>query len=480
MTMISNLEPKCVFKQFEKIASIPHGSGNEAKLSDYIADFAKKLNLEVHQDKMKNIIIKKAATKGYENKAPIILQGHMDMVCDKTADSTHDFEKDGLELLVEGDFLTANKTTLGGDDGIAVAYILAILESTDIPHPALEAIITVSEEIGLDGAKEIDLSLLNTNQLINIDSEEEGNILTSCAGGCRMHTIFPATWEKTTGTELKIDILGLLGGHSGVEIDQKRANANVTLARILRDLPVDYSISSLRGGSKDNVIANNATATIIVKTENTSEVENFIANCDNVLKSEYQVSDPDITLTVENLGNKTVSVLTKELQNKFIIATCSIPDGILAMSQNIEGLVETSLNFGVLTLTKESLTFHHAVRSSVDSVKNNFVARIKAVGENLGATVELTGIYPAWAYKANSPLRENMISTFKELYGHKPIIKAIHAGLECGLFSDKIPNLDAVSIGPDMIGVHTANEKLSIPSTKRVWEYLLKVLENAK
>lgn len=480
MNIISNLEPKCVFKQFEKLASIPHGSGNEVQLSNYIADFAKSLNLEVHQDKMKNLIIKKDATKGYETKAPIILQGHMDMVCDKTADSTHNFEKDGLDLLIEGDFLTANKTTLGGDDGIAVAYILAILESTEIPHPALEAILTVSEEVGLEGAKEIDLSLLKANQLINIDSEEEGTILTSCAGGCRMQTIFPATWTDAIGTELKIDVLGLLGGHSGAEINQKRANANVTLARILRDLPIDYSISSLHGGSKDNVIANNANATIIVKTENTSEVTEFIANYEKTLKNEYQVSDPNISLTINNLGNKTTPVLTKELQHKFIIATCSIPDGILAMSQNIEDLVETSLNFGILTLTKETLTFHHAVRSSVDSVKNNFITRIKTVGENLGATVKLTGIYPAWAYKANSPLRENMISTFKELYGHEPVIKAIHAGLECGLFSDKIPNLDAVSIGPDMLGVHTSNEKLSISSTKRVWEYLLKTLANAK
>lgn len=480
MNLISDLEPKCVFKQFEKIASIPHGSGNEGPLSDYIVSFAKRLNLEVHQDKMKNLIIKKEATKGYEKRAPIILQGHMDMVCDKTKDSKHNFEKDGLELLVEGDFLTANKTTLGADDGIAVAYILAILESTSISHPRLEIILTVSEEVGLEGAKEIDLSLLTANQLINLDSEEEGYILTSCAGGCRIQTIFPANWQEESGVELEITVSGLLGGHSGTEIDQKRANANVTIARILSNIPTDYSISSLCGGSKDNVIANNATAAIIVKGNKVTEVENFIKNYAKILKNEYQVSDPNITLTVKDLGEKTVPVLTKELQQKFIIATSSIPNGVLAMSQNIEGLVETSLNFGVLTLTKQSLTFHHAIRSSVDSVKNNFISRIKLVGENLGATIKLTGIYPAWTYKPESPLRENMINTFKDLYGHEPIVKAIHAGLECGLFSDKITDLDAVSIGPNMIGVHTANEKLSISSTKRVWEYLLKVLENTK
>jgi len=479
MGVLSNLEPGEVFEYFEKICSIPHPSYQEKQLSDYCVAFAKEHGLEVHQDRVGNVIIIKEAAPGYEEVEPLIIQGHLDMVCEKEPGCGIDFEKDGLELTVEGDYITAKGTSLGGDDGIAIAYALAILASDTLEHPRIEAMFTVSEEVGMEGAGVIDVSVLRGHKLLNIDSEEEGYFLTSCAGGCRAKAGLPVSYEKRTGRLYHIAVEGLKGGHSGTEIDKGRANANIVMGRLLLALEgsAGYSVVSMAGGLKDNAIPREAGADVIVDPADAEKLERIVRKAGEAISEEFRAADPDIRITASAGESGEAVALTEESRKKAVTLINLLPNGVQAMSGNIPGLVETSLNLGILTLDEKELTLHYAVRSSVPTAKGYVTDKLRFLAEQLGGGLTVEGDYPAWEYRKDSRLREDMIRVYREMYGKEPVVQAIHAGLECGLLAGKIEDLDAVSIGPDMLGVHTTEEKLSISSTKRVWEYIVEVIK---
>lgn len=479
MGVLSELEPKEVFRYFEEISQIPRASYKEDKISDYCVSFAKERGLAVYQDACKNVIIIKEATPGYEEVEPIVLQGHLDMVCEKEPDCTIDFDKDGLTLLVEGDYVTAKGTTLGGDDGIAVAYALAILDSDTIEHPRLEVIFTTAEEVGMDGAAGIDVSMLRGKKLLNLDSEEEGYMLISCAGGCSVECVLPVQWDTAGGSVMEVTVDGLLGGHSGTEIDKGRANSNLLMGRVLLESKkfVECGLISLAGGGKDNAIPRKTVAQVMLRAGDESAFELAVAETEKAIKAEYAGSDSEIAINIRKLGTQEKKVLTKESGEKVLQLLLHLPNGIQRMSADIEGLVETSLNLGVMNLKDKSLSLRYAVRSSVGTAKEYLVAQLEHLVTYLGGHIVRTGDYPAWEYNRDSALREDMVRIYRQMYGKEPVIQAIHAGLECGILAGKIEGLDAVSIGPDMQSIHTTEEKLSISSTKRVWEYILEVIK---
>lgn len=478
MGVLDNIEPREVFHYFEEICNIPHGSYNEKQLSDYCVLFAKKHGLEVIQDELYNIIIRKKATTGYESVPSIILQGHLDMVCEKEPDCNIDMEQDGLRLKVTGNYIEAEGTTLGGDDGIAIAYALAVLASNTLEHPMVEAVFTVSEEVGMEGAAGIDLSDVKSKKVLNIDSEEEGVFLTSCAGGARVVCNIPIAYEERTGQKVKVTITGLKGGHSGTEIDKGRANANILLGRLLRELEqkLPYEIASVSGGRKDNVIPRESKAVLLLSKEQIPLLERLMQECLMVYRTEYHVADPDIQLRLDRLEEGKSMVLVQESKHNTIMMLNILPNGIQGMSMDIAGLVETSLNLGMLKTEEKKIVYSFLVRSSVGTAKKNVVQKLIYLTRYAGGEAEIRGEYPAWEYKAESKLREDMISIYREMYGNAPRIEAIHAGLECGLLADKIRGMDCVSFGPDMKNIHTTGEQLDISSVRRVWEFLIKVI----
>lgn len=480
MGVLSNLEPKEVFRYFEEICAIPHASYQEEKISDYCAEFAKQHQLICYQDELKNIIMIKEASTGYENEEPLILQGHLDMVCEKEPDCRIDFEKDGLKLVVKDGSITADGTTLGGDDGIAVAYALAILSSDTIAHPKLEVIFTVSEEVGMEGAAGIDVSMLKGRRLLNLDSEEEGIFLSGCAGGARAVCRLTGETEPVSGTAVKITVSGLTGGHSGTEIDKGRANANTLMGRILIEISkyAAFRLAVFEGGRKDNAIPRECTAVLYAEEKDAQTIIQKAADMQQRLSKEYAVTDKDVKITAEYVKQHLTAVmLSEESTKKAVLFVNALPNGIQAMSADVKGLVETSLNMGILRLDENVLTLQFAVRSSVESAKDALLDKLAYLTKGLGGSMEISGAYPAWEYKRESPLREKMTAVYEKMYGKKPVVEAIHAGVECGLLSDKLPGLDCISIGPDMENVHTTEEKLNIESTKRVWEYILEVLK---
>ena len=469
---------------FKEMNKIPRGSGNEKAVSDWLVKFAKDRNLEVIQDEALNVIIKKDASKGYEDAPTIILQGHMDMVCEKNQDTEHDFEKDPIDFIIEGDFIRANGTTLGADNGIAVAYALAILDSTDIAHPALEVLITTEEETGMGGALALNPEHLKGRILINIDSEEEGVLLVSCAGGVRARVVVPVEFEKAYGRlkALEVKIRGLKGGHSGMEINKERGNSNKIMGRFLMDLNsvVDFKLASIKGGAKMNAIPREADAVILVKDEEISKVEAKIAEWSNIFKNELQGIDDELSLTCENT-NDIVQVFTDDTKQKVLRAVFMLPNGVQTMSMAVPGLVQSSTNLGVVTTTAEAVEMDSAIRSSVASLKKSIKDQMIVLAEILGASIELESDYPEWAYKADSKIREIFVNVYENTFGKKPEISAIHAGLECGLIGDKFNGeLDQISFGPNMFDVHTPKEKVSISSVERMYDYLLNVLAAVK
>ena len=482
MAVLENCEPKRVFHYFEEICKIPHGSGNTKQISDYLVGFATEHGLKYVQDEMNNVVIYKEGTKGYENAPTVILQGHMDMVCEKRPDVEHDFTKDGLNLSVEDGYVSANGTTLGGDDGIAVAYGLALLESDTIAHPPLEVFITVDEEIGLLGAVGFDCSVLKGRRFINLDSEAEGSLWISCAGGMTGISHIPVTRLDAKGQKLTVKISGLMGGHSGAEIDKNRANANILLGKLLYNLKKDteFALICVQGGQKDNAITREAVAEILVTEEEINAVKETAAKMQSAWREEYTGTDENITVTVQEEGEKEERVLHPTSQEKVIFYLMNVPFGIQKMSGTIEGLVETSTNIGILVTSEEEVTASSSIRSSVETARDALSDKIAYLTEFLGGEYEIQGAYPAWEYRKDSPLRDKMVEVYEEVYGEKPIVVAIHAGLECGLFYKKMEGLDCVSLGPDMKDIHTYEERLSIASTERVWNYLLKVLEALK
>ncbi len=469
MGILKDLQPKEVLYYFEELCAIPHGSLDTKRISDYCVAFAKDRGLAYVQDDSNNVVIYKPATPGYEDHPTVILQGHLDMVCEKDADCDIDFSTDGLRLCHDGEYIFAKGTTLGGDDGIAVAYALALLDAKDLKHPALECVFTVDEEIGMLGADAMDMSVLKGRLLLNCDSEDEGVLTVSCAGGARSDFKVPLAWEPARKS-YRLSIEDLLGGHSGVEIHKGRANANKLMGQLLHGLAVRPV--SLDGGSKDNAIPRACTA--YVCSEDPDFAKTVLCRWE-ALKTTLPETETEVHFSCEEAECK--SMMSAEAGAAVLGLLYDLPNGVQAMSKDIEGLVQTSLNLGILETTESYVRMAFSVRSSVNEEKAELLNTLRSLAKTYGAAYEESGHYPAWEYRKDSLLRDTMVSTYADLYGKEPIVEAIHAGLECGLFCDRLPGLDAVSFGPQMHDIHTSRERLSIASVKRTWDYLLAVLE---
>ncbi|HUM84959.1 MAG TPA: aminoacyl-histidine dipeptidase [Lachnospiraceae bacterium] len=478
MGKIESLKPERVFDYFEEISRIPRGSGNTGAVSEYLQKFAEDHKLECVKDDAGNVIIEGKASAGYEKAPCVILQGHIDMVCAKTPDSTHDFTKDPIELKRDGDYLYAQGTSLGGDDGIGAAYILAILDDGEIAHPPIEAVFTVDEETGMLGASALDGGMLSGKIMINLDSEKEGTMIAGCAGGLRIDSVIPVTRAAIKGVPVMVTMRGLLGGHSGEEINKNRINADKLIGRYLYELDkkAAFSLADLSGGDKDNAIPNEAKAHLVMDEEDFAELAKFTEEFQNTLRKEYAGTDDGLEILVEKGHEHKISVLEPGSQDKVIFFLNHTPYGVRKMSAAVSGLVETSCNLGIMKSGPQQFVATTSIRSSVESERTELTDEVETLTEFLGGTFIERGMYPAWELKKDSKLRDAMQTVYKGMYGKELEVAVIHAGLECGLFSDKIADLDAVSIGPDMLDIHTANEKLSIASTARVWDFLCNVL----
>ena len=478
------LEPAEVFRYFRELSRIPRGSGNEKKVSDYLVKFAGEHGLEVIQDKAYNVIIKVPGSRGYENSPAVIIQGHMDMVCEKTPDSVHDFQKDPLQLrMADKEWLYATDTTLGADDGIAVAMGMAIAVSDEIKHPPIELLVTTSEETGMDGAAALDPAHITGKTLINVDSEEEGILTVSCAGGCTAQLVIPVSWEDVPEdfTPYVIGIGGLLGGHSGIEINKGRANANKLLGRLLYNAGNKIRLCSVAGGSKHNAIPRDACATVMAEPKDADELIKLAENQEKIFREEYKTADPGLHVTIRPAKDTPKQVMKQQCAENVVRLLYLIPNGIQSMSMDIPGLVESSLNLGIVKTQKDAVHMTSTIRSCVGSLIRDIYCQIEAIAALADAVVSEEGQYPEWQYNPKSRLREICVEQYEKMFGEKPVVAAIHAGLECALFAEKFGgSLDMISIGPTIIGVHTAEEHLSIPSTGRTWNYLLAVLEALK
>ena len=483
---LKQLDYKGIFKYFSEISEIPRGSGNEKEISDYLVAFAKEHQIWYSQDEANNVLLIKEATPGYENEPAIILQGHMDMVCEKRKEHTHDFLKDGIKLIVEGDYLHADGTTLGADNGIALAYIMAIFTDESLKHPRLEAIITTDEEVGMQGAKALDLSQLQGKYMINLDSEEEGYLLSSCAGGLTGTSTLPIKRISEFGKKVKISLGGLLGGHSGIDIVNNRSNATKLLGRLLFDLreTESFGLIHMQGGFKDNVIPREATAEILITAEDTNELPNLynsfkksIMDLTAKYQQELSASEPELNISIEDMGEDTYDALHPVSFEKMLFLLINMPNGVQVMSSEIEGLVESSLNLGIFHTLEDTVEFYTSVRSSKSSYKYFLGNKLNYMISFLGGDYVMRWEYPAWEYKKDSPLRDHFQKLYNELYGKDMKVEAIHAGLECGLIYEKMPGIDIVSIGPDITAVHTIEERVNISSTIRVYQFLERIIE---
>lgn len=457
-----------VIELFEEISLIPRGSGNTRAIADYLENFAKERSLEVWRDAADNVIIRKKATKGYEARPAVILQGHTDIVAEKTLDCKIDMATEGLELYRDGDFIRARGTTLGGDDGVAVAYALALLDSNEIEHPTLECVFTSDEEIGLIGAEALDTTPLTGKTMINIDSDDEGVFTVGCAGGVRADISLPVKRESFDGKCYNIELYGYMGGHSGVEIDKGRENAIKSLGEMLSMIG-DIRLVSFKGGNADNAIPRDASATIVVNGA-------FNRMGFDAIFDRYKEREAGAEYRITECECKTLP-LDRESTEGVLALLDREPTGVIAMNPDIEGLVETSLNMGIARLEESAFELSFSIRSGRGEAKEKLVELVKIIATRLGAAFDTRGGYPAWEYKRESHLRDVMCEVYERMYGKSPIVMTIHAGLECGIFSDKIAGLDCVSMGPDNYDIHTPEEHLSISSTARVWEYLLEVLK---
>lgn len=483
MGVLSSCEPKKLFEYFEWISSVPHGSGNTGPISELCVEFAKEHGFRYIKDDLNNVVIYKPGTPGYENSDPVILQGHIDMVCAKDDDCDIDMSRDGLRLKTDGEWISAEGTSLGADNGVAVATIMALMDDESVEHPPIEALLTVDEETGMDGAAGFDVSVLKGRRLINMDSEEEGVFTAGCSGGVRVTCSMPIRRQKPNEGDVfvRVSIFGLLGGHSGVDIDKGHASANKLLARILFDLNERFGIrlAQLEGGKLDNVISSRAEALIGVNSSKLAEVTAELSSYDAILKDEFKSSDPGVTVSAAK-EEYCETVLTESDKKKLLLALLMLPQGVEEMSFDIEGLVQTSLNLGIIRLREDSFDYSFAVRSSLKSQKEMLVARVRAITEHFGGSVILSGDYPGWAFCKDSKLLELVKAVYKERTGKEGTVSAIHGGLECGLFIDKIPGLDCISIGPELHDVHSTRERLNVPSTGRMYELVKDILKRLK
>ncbi len=468
-----------VFRFFEEISKIPHGSENTSKIADYLVSFAQERGLIYYRDSADNVIIKKAATTGYEKRPTVILQGHTDMVADKSPDCEIDMKKDGLALYRDGDYLRASGTTLGGDDGVAVAYALAILDSEDIAHPGIEAVFTSDEEIGLIGASALDTSMLDGKLMINIDSDVEGIFTVGCAGGMRMDIKLNCKRGEKKATLRKLTVSGLIGGHSGMEIDKGRINAIKVLSEVLGACHAPV-IADISGGNADNAIPRNAEAIYTIRDDTKDAMWNLDYSIEHFIIpsviEKYKGLEPDIKIDYIPVTDEAF-VFDAHTSAKILRIINALPSGVRAMSREIEGLVQTSSNLGIMSCDEESVSVSVSLRSSKNSEKDALRNEIREIGEGFSGVVSERGEYPAWEYRKESHLCDVMSRVYSDMYGKSPKIITIHAGLECGIFSEKIDELDCVSIGPDNFDIHTPQEHLSISSTARVFEYLKQVLK---
>ncbi len=486
MGILSNYEPKEVLAFFEEICSIPHGSYNLDRISSYLVKFAQDRGLAYRQDENQNVIIWKKGTAGYENSAPVIIQGHMDMVAVKTADCDKNMETEGLDLeVVEKDgehWISARGTSLGGDDGIAVAYGLALLDSDTIPHPPLELVVTTNEEVGMDGAAAMDCSDLKGRIFMNIDSEDEGIFTVSCAGGMRANVSVPYEREEKQGTVLNVKLTGFTGGHSGVEINKGRLNANLVLGRVLNAVRISLPMQliSVSGGEKDNAIAAFSEASFLVENQDAAAAEKILKDTVEVINGEYATVEKGIQIAVSAAKKESISCMTRKSSDTVVILLLNYINGIQRMNPDMAGMVQTSLNLGILTTKEDAVVYTSALRSSSESEKEHLLNQLKALAELAGGSVGVSGNYPGWEYRPQSRLRDTMVEAYKEQYGSDPVVEGIHAGLECGLFSSKLDGLDCISYGPQMLNIHTTEELLSIESTERTWELTKRTLEKLK
>lgn len=485
MKKIENVKFDRIFYHFEQISKIPRGSGNEKAISDYLLDFGKSLGLECIQDAALNIIIKKPASIGYENAPAVIIQGHMDMVCEKNSDKEHDFEKDPINLVVKGDYIYADRTTLGADDGIAVAYAMTLLEDNTIEHPAIEVLLTTDEEAGMSGAMALQPHYINGKIVLNLDSEEEGKLLVSCAGGIRTKSILPIEWidKKSDTIAYNIVIRGLKGGHSGMEIHLGRGNSNKLMGRLLKniDKELDFNLVSLNGGSKNNAIPRESSSIITISQKDERKLLDIKRRVCEELKNEFSKKDPNLRVHLLEVEESVDRVFSDDSTKKAVNLLYMYPNGVNTVSSDIQGLTESSTNLGVVTTLENSIEYDSTVRSSVSSLKDEIVTRSKCINEILGGKLVTESSYPEWPYKTDSKIREVCKDVYERMYEKTPEIVAIHAGVECGLFKEKLGNdVDMISFGPDIIDIHTPNEHISISSVERCYEYLLEVLKEIK
>lgn len=484
MNILEEITEKRVFYHFNEISKIPRGSGNEKAISDYLLNFGKKLGLESIQDKALNIIIKKPASKGYENAPTVIIQGHMDMVCEKNNDTIHDFKKDPIKLVVKDDYIYADGTTLGGDDGIAVAYAMTLLEDNTIEHPALEVLLTTDEEAGMTGAMAIEPQYIEGKIVLNLDSEEEGKLLVSCAGGIATKSTLPIEFvnKKENTIEYSLVVKGLKGGHSGAEIHLGRGNSNKIIGRLLKTLidEIRLNLISLNGGSKNNAIPREAVAVVSVNKNDENKLLEITKKVYEDVKEELKIKDSGVNIEATKIDEKIEKVFSDESSSKIIDLLCIYPNGINTVSSEIEGLTESSTNIGVVTTHEDHVEYDSAVRSSVFSLREEIVQKIKCVTDVVGGTFTSNAGYPEWQYKTDSKIREICKNVYRKMYGKDPEIVAIHAGVECGLFKEKLGDLDMISFGPDIFDAHTPEEHMSISSVERCWDYLLEVLKEIR
>ena len=469
-----------VLHWFRHISQIPRESGNEQGISNFLMQFAKDRDYEAEQDEELNVIIRANATPGYEQHPPIILQGHIDMVAEKSADSSHDFAKDPIELIEEGEWLHANETTLGADNGIAVAMALAVLDDTSIPHGPLECLFTTNEETGMNGAMAVKGDRLHGKYLLNIDTEQEHEFIVACAGGCRLDLTLPTNPVATPAglTAFRITVDGLLGGHSGIEIDKQLGNAVTILARLIveahRESPI--SLSHFTGGSKHNAIPRFAEATILCKASDATAVQAHIQANADIIRHELTPQDPGLQVKVTPCDTPATIYADAQAQ-AFLQFLYLAPHGVFGMSKKLEGLVDTSNNIAIVEDHDTQLDILISVRSLTMSQLAYLRDRIMALATTLGFTASEQGRYPAWEYERGSRLEEQAIALYKEVIGVDPHVTAVHAGLECGLLKAQLPNTQMISFGPTILGAHTPKERLHLPAVDTVSKFLLTLLE---
>jgi len=476
---ISELEPTKVFGYFYELNQIPRGSSKEKAVSDYVANFARKLNLKVNQDKYHNLIISKPATPGFEKKEPIMLQAHLDMVCEKNADTVHDFEKDPINMYIDGDLLKAQGTTLGADNGIGVAYCMALLSECNA-HPPLEIVLTAEEESGMGGAENLDMSGVKARRMLNLDSSDEKMFIMGCAAGTMIDYRLPVKRETAAAgsVALNISVKGLTGGHSGADIHRERGNALCILGHLLGAVNerTDTNVVSVSGGMKVNAIPREASAVVVVQGEALADANAALASCRDDLLEKFKATDAGLSLTWEN-GKADANVMSRTCTDNLVASLLLMPAGVIAMSMELPGLVNSSNNLGFVETHQEYIKIGAMARGGHKLYTRQTETQVAALARVTGAEANFTGRSPAWPYDPNSALHKQAVEAYKDVFGVEPKTNAIHAGLECGIFAEKIQGLDIIAFGPDIHDLHTPDERVSISSVKRVWEFLLKLME---